>query len=124
VIVVASVSCIYGLGNPGGLRERSLRLGRGQEIERDEHLLRRLVDMQYSATTTNSARHVPRARRRRSRSSRPTRRGAIRVEFFGDEIERSPDRPGDRQTIEGSWTRLHLPGDALRHRRQQKLERA
>jgi excinuclease ABC subunit B len=57
VVVVATVSCIYGLGTPQEYVDRSVRLRVGQQIER-ETILRRLVDVQYP-------RHVPGARRHR-----------------------------------------------------------
>ncbi len=63
VVVVATVSCIYGLGTPQEYVDRSLRLRVGQTIERD-WILRRLVDVQYTPQrSVLHPRHVPRPRR-------------------------------------------------------------
>jgi excinuclease ABC subunit B len=51
VIIVASVSCIYGLGSPRSTYDRMLRLSRGEEHDRDELLLRKLSTSSTSATT-------------------------------------------------------------------------
>jgi excinuclease ABC subunit B len=88
VIIVASVSCIYGLGSPSEYREHVLSLRVGMEKERNE-VLRRLVDMQYDRNDINFTRGTFRVRGDVveifpvSRSEQ-----AVRVEFFGDEIER------------------------------------
>ncbi|WP_139491225.1 excinuclease ABC subunit UvrB [Brevibacillus dissolubilis] len=88
VIIVASVSCIYGLGSPIEYRELVLSLRTGQERSRDE-VLHRLVDIQYNRNDINFTRGTFRVRGDvveifpASRSEQ-----AIRVEFFGDEIER------------------------------------
>ena len=62
VIVVASVSCIFGLGSPETYEMNMQILRRGEEIDRDA-LLRKLVSIQYTRNDIASARHVPRARR-------------------------------------------------------------
>ena len=63
VIVVASVSCIYGLGSPETYEMNMQILKRGEEIDRDA-LLRKLVSIQYTRNDTRAlARHLPRARR-------------------------------------------------------------
>ncbi|WP_134683548.1 excinuclease ABC subunit UvrB [Brevibacillus migulae] len=88
VIIVASVSCIYGLGSPEEYRELLLSLRVGMEKGRDE-VLHRLVDIQYNRNDLNFTRGTFRVRGDvleifpASQSER-----AIRVEFFGDEIER------------------------------------
>ncbi|MER2132063.1 MAG: excinuclease ABC subunit UvrB [Carnobacterium inhibens] len=88
VIVVASVSCIYGLVNPEDYRDHVLSLRVGAEINRDE-MLRRLVDMQFERNDIDFQRGRFRVRGDvveiflASRDSE-----AIRVEFFGDEIDR------------------------------------
>ena len=65
VIIVASVSCIYGLGSPEAYYGMLLPLERGQRINRDE-ILRKLVEIQYERNDHDfGARHVPRPRRRR-----------------------------------------------------------
>jgi excinuclease ABC subunit B len=88
VIIVASVSCIYGLGSPEEYRELLLSLRKGMEKGRDE-VLHKLVDIQYDRNDINFTRGTFRVRGDVveifpvSRSEQ-----AIRVEFFGDEIER------------------------------------
>lgn len=88
VIVVASVSCIYGLVNPEDYRDHVLSLRVGAEMNRDE-MLRRLVDMQFERNDIDFQRGRFRVRGDvveiflASRDSE-----AIRVEFFGDEIDR------------------------------------
>lgn len=88
VLIVASVSCIYGLGNPEEYREMVLSLRTGMEIERNQ-LLRRLVDIQYERNDMNFVRGKFRVRGDVVEifpASRDER--CIRVEFFGDEIDR------------------------------------
>ena len=88
VIVVASVSCIYGLGSPEEYREQTLSLRVGQMIER-EAVLRRLIDIQYDRNDLNFIRGTFRVRGDVLEIF-PASYGesAIRVELFGDEIER------------------------------------
>ncbi|MGI6188830.1 MAG: excinuclease ABC subunit UvrB [Clostridiales bacterium] len=88
VIIVASVSCIYGLGNPAEYRELTLSLRPGMTRDMDE-VLRKLVDIQYQRNDINFVRGTFRVRGDvleifpASSSER-----AVRVEFFGDEIDR------------------------------------
>ena len=88
VIIVASVSCIYGLGSPEEYREQTLSLRVGLEYDRDE-ILRKLVDIQYERNDVNFHRGTFRVRGDSieilpaSASER-----AIRVEMFGDEVDR------------------------------------
>lgn len=88
VIIVASVSCIYGLGSPSEYRDLVLSLRVGMERDRNE-ILRKLVDIQYERNDINFTRGTFRVRGDVieifpvSRSEQ-----AVRVEFFGDEIER------------------------------------
>ena len=71
VIVVASVSCIYGMGSPQKYNEQMLLIKPGEMIDRDG-TLRKLVDMQYSRNDQALGRgHVPGPRARRSRCSPP-----------------------------------------------------
>lgn len=88
VIIVASVSAIYGLGSPEEYRDLSLRLRMGQEYERDR-ILRKLVDIQYSRNEMDFRRGTFRVRGDVIEIF-PVYEGehAIRVELFGDEIER------------------------------------
>ena len=88
VIIVASVSCIYGLGSPEQYRDQTLSLRVGLEYDRDE-ILRKLVDIQYERNDVNFHRGTFRVRGDSieilpaSASER-----AIRVEMFGDEVDR------------------------------------
>lgn len=88
VIIVASVSCIYGLGSPEEYRELVVSLRVGMEIERD-HLLRRLVDIQYERSDIDFRRGTFRVRGDVVEIFPASRdEHCIRIEFFGDEIER------------------------------------
>ncbi|WP_155335519.1 excinuclease ABC subunit UvrB [Acrocarpospora corrugata] len=86
-IVVASVSCIYGLGTPQEYVDRMLRLKVGQEIERDR-LLRRLVDMQYARNDLAFTRGTFRVRGDTIEIIPMYEELAVRIEMFGDEIEK------------------------------------
>lgn len=88
VIIVASVSCIYGLGNPEEYRELVLSLRTGVERSRDD-VLRKLIDIQYERNDINFHRGTFRVRGDVVEIFPASRdEQAIRVEFFGDEIER------------------------------------
>src|SRR3954451_8554909 len=87
VIVVASVSCIYGLGTPQEYVDRMARLTVGDEIERDE-LLRRFVQMQYTRNDLAFTRGTFRVRGDTVEIIPVYEELAVRIEFFGDEIER------------------------------------
>jgi excinuclease ABC subunit B len=88
VIIVASVSCIYGLGSPEEYRDLVVSLRTGMETSRDD-VLRKLVSIQYDRNDMNFVRGTFRVRGDvleifpASRSEQ-----AVRVEFFGDEIDR------------------------------------
>ncbi|GHH62007.1 UvrABC system protein B [Streptosporangium violaceochromogenes] len=86
-IVVASVSCIYGLGTPQEYVDRMARLKVGQEIERDR-LLRRLVDMQYTRNDLAFTRGTFRVRGDTIEIIPKYEELAVRIEMFGDEIEK------------------------------------
>lgn len=88
VIIVASVSCIYGLGSPEEYREMVVSIRVGMEIERNQ-LLRKLVDIQYERNDMNFTRGTFRVRGDVVEVFPASRDGqCIRVEFFGDEIDR------------------------------------
>ena len=88
VIIIASVSCIYGLGSPEEYREMVLSLRMGMEIERNQ-LLRRLVDIQYERNDINFQRGTFRVRGDVVEIFPASRdEHCIRVELFGDEIDR------------------------------------
>ncbi|HEV7209267.1 MAG TPA: excinuclease ABC subunit UvrB [Mycobacteriales bacterium] len=86
VIVVASVSCIYGLGTPQEYVDRMVRLNVGEMVERDA-LLRRLVDIQYTRNDLAFTRGTFRVRGDTVEVFPVYEELAVRVEFFGDEIE-------------------------------------
>ncbi|WP_307849724.1 excinuclease ABC subunit UvrB [Qaidamihabitans albus] len=87
VIVVASVSCIYGLGTPQSYLDRSARLAVGDEVDRDG-FLRALVDVQYARNDLAFARGTFRVRGDTVEIIPAYEELAIRVEFFGDEIDK------------------------------------
>ena len=88
VIIVASVSCIYGLGSPEEDEDLSVSLREGMTIERDE-LLRRLVDIQYTRNDFEAERGTFRVRGEVVEIlPAASQDRALRIEFFGDEIER------------------------------------
>ena len=88
VIVIASVSCIYGLGEPENFEQMMVSLRPGMEKDRDE-VLRQLIDIQYDRNDMDFKRGTFRVRGDTIEVV-PADRGdtAIRVEFFGDEIDR------------------------------------
>jgi len=87
VIVVSTVSCIYGLGTPQEYVDRMLRLRVGQELDRDS-VLRRLVEIQYTRNDLAFTRGTFRVRGDTLEIFPVYEEHAVRVEFFGDEIER------------------------------------
>ena len=88
VIIVASVSCIYSLGNPIDYRNMVISLRTGMQKDRDE-LIRKLVDLQYERNDINFVRNKFRVRGDTVEIYPANAyENAIRVEFFGDEIER------------------------------------
>ena len=88
VIVVSSVSCIYGLGSPVDYQSMTLSIRPGQERDRGE-VLRRLVDMQYSRNDMELKRGCFRVRGDTVEVIPAAEESnAIRIEFFGDEIDR------------------------------------
>jgi excinuclease ABC subunit B len=86
VIIIASVSCIYGLGSPDDYKQMVVIFTRGQEIER-EALLRSLVDILYTRNDLNFVRGTFRVRGDVIEIYPAYDDYAIRVEMFGDEIE-------------------------------------
>lgn len=88
VIIVASVSCIYGLGDPVDYENQVLSLRTGGEMDRDD-VLRKLIQIQYSRNDIDFARATFRVRGDTVEIiPAASTEKAIRVEFFGDEIER------------------------------------
>ncbi len=86
VIIVASVSCIYGLGSPSSYRNQLISLRPGMEIERTE-LLRRLTEIQYTRNDIDFDRGTFRARGDMVDIYPAGGESAVRIEMFGDEIE-------------------------------------
>jgi len=85
-LIVASVSCIYGLGSPADYMEMSLKIAVGTSIDRDV-FLRRLVDMQYRRNDLNLVRGTFRVRGDTAEFVGVDEELVHRIEFFGDEIE-------------------------------------
>ncbi len=86
VVVVATVSCIYGLGTPEEYVAQMVTLRKGDEMDRDE-LLRRFVNMQYARNDVDFHRGTFRVRGDTVEIIPMYEEHAVRVEFFGDEIE-------------------------------------
>jgi excinuclease ABC subunit B len=86
-IVVASVSCIYGLGSPEEYAKRILHVEKGTEHDQ-RAILRRLVDMQYERNDANLVRGKFRVRGDTIELHPAYEEHAVRIELFGDEIER------------------------------------
>ena len=86
-IVVASVSCIYGLGSPDEYRDRIVALNRGEDYEQ-RALLRRLVELQYSRNDVALTRGQFRVHGDTVEIHPAYEQRAVRVEFFGDTVER------------------------------------
>ena len=86
VVVVATVSCIYGLGTPEEYIEQMVTLERGQQMDRDD-LLRQFVKMQYVRNDTDFHRGTFRVRGDTVEIIPMYEELAVRIEFFGDEID-------------------------------------
>src|SRR5881396_205502 len=87
VVVVASVSCIYGIGSKEDYEAMVIPIRTGMEITR-EHFLQRLVDLQYTRNDIEFERGQFRVRGDTVELCPAGREDALRVEFFGEEIER------------------------------------
>lgn len=124
VIIIASVSCIYGLGSPEEYRELVLSLRTEMEMERN-HLLRRLVDIQYVRNDIDFQRGTFRVRGDVVEIFPASKdEHCIRVEFFGDEIERI--REVDALTGEIIGDRDHVAIFPASHfvTREEKMQKA
>ena len=124
VIIIASVSCIYGLGNPEEYREMVVSIRTGMEIERNQ-LLRKLVDVQYERNDVNFQRGTFRVRGDVVEIFPASRdEHCIRVEFFGDEIDRI--REVDALTGEILGERDHVAIFPASHfvTREEKMKKA
>lgn len=87
VLIVASVSCIYGLGNPDNYLELSLEIKKGESFKRDK-LLRRLIDMQYNRNDIDLRRGTYRVQGDTLEIVLASEDTIIRLKFFGDEVEK------------------------------------
>jgi len=87
VVIVASVSCIYGLGSPEDYRQMTVALKRGEAVDRDA-VLEQLVDIQYSRNEIEQAPGTFRVRGDTVDVYPSYSREGIRVDFFGEEVER------------------------------------
>ncbi len=87
VVIVASISCIYGLGEPGEYQSFVVRLFRGRHVNRGS-LIRQLVEMQYARNDLNLIRGTFRVRGDSLTVYPAYEDLAVRIDFFGDEIER------------------------------------
>lgn len=105
VIIVASVSCIYGLGSPSSYRNQLISLRPGMDMDRMQ-LFRKLVDIQYTRNDMDFARGSFRARGDIVDIYPAGGESAVRVEFFGDEIESIHEI--DPLTGEITGTRSHI----------------
>lgn len=124
VIIVASVSCIYGLGNPEEYRSLVLSLRVGKEMGRDE-MLRKLIDIQYERNDIDFQRGRFRVRGDVVEIFPASRdEQCVRVEFFGDEIDRI--REMDPLTGEIIADREHIAIFPASHfvTRDEKLQKA
>ncbi len=86
VVIVATVSCIFGLGSPVEFREQKLTLRVGDRVERDE-ILRRLIDIYYSRNDLELKRGHFRVRGDIIEVVPAVEEQAVRIELFGDEVE-------------------------------------
>ena len=118
---MASVSCIYSLGDPIDYRSMVISLRPGMQMERDE-LCKKLVTLQYERNDVNFVRN-------KFRVHGDTvdiylaymSELAIRVEFFGDEIDRITEfNPPDRLQAERGQACCYLPGQPLYRQRGKK----
>src|SRR5438105_1685950 len=91
VVIVASVSCIYGLGAPVDYGAVTVRLNKGERIRRDT-VLRHLVDVQYERTNSDLTRGKFRVRGDALEVQPAFEDLAVRVEVFGDDVERITER--------------------------------
>ncbi|MFH0953646.1 MAG: excinuclease ABC subunit UvrB [Verrucomicrobiota bacterium] len=86
VIIVASVSCIYGLGSPEDYREMLVSLHTGDTVDRDE-VLRKLVDIQYGRNDMERAPGTFRVRGDTLDIFPSSSKAGVRIDFFGDQVE-------------------------------------
>ena len=138
VIIVASVSCIYGLGSPDDYKAMMIALRRGQPVDRDE-LLMKLVDVQYERNDIEFARGKFRVRGDCVELWPSYEEYALRIEFWGDEVEQlSIINPTSGEVIRQEQELFIYPAkhfvmpeeriaaaiDAIKQELEERLERA
>ena len=122
-LIVASVSCIYGLGSPSDYMELSADVKIGDEIDRDE-FLRKLVDMQYRRNDLNLVRGTFRVRGDTLEFVGVDEELVHRIEFFGDEIEAiNVVNMLTGEYVESQGRAPDLPRQALHHARGEAAAR-
>ena len=118
VIIVASVSCIYGLGSPDDYKAMMVRVVKGEVIDRDDLLLQ---TRRYSVPAQRCrlrARQVSRPRRRASKFGRLTRNSPSASSYAATKsTDLAIINPASGETLRQLDRSLHLPGQALRHAR-------
>ena len=124
VIVVSSVSCIYGLGEPEDFENMMITLRVGAEMERDE-LLRRLIEIRYERNDIAFERNMFRVRGD-TVELWPAywKDTAVRVEFFGDEIDRISEINGVTGTVVRRITNIPVWPASHYVTSREKMERA
>jgi excinuclease ABC subunit B len=123
VLIVASVSCIYGLGSPEEYGEVVLTLKQG-ELRRRDKILRHLADIQYERNDTNFVRGKFRVRGDVLEIFPSYEDLAVRIEFFGDEIERMVEIDPLTGEILGQRQRLDIYPAKHWVTTQERLQRA
>ena len=117
IIVVASVSCIYGLGSPDEYKDQLLVVRPGEEHDQ-RAILGKLVDMQYERNDMNLVRGKFRVRGDTIELHPAYDETAVRIELFGDEVERiQRRRPAHRREGHRARRAHRLPRHPLRGRR-------
>ena len=128
VIVVATVSAIYGLGTPQEYVDRMVRLRVGDEVDRDT-TLRRLVQIQYARNDLSFTRGTFRVRGDTVEVFPMYEEHPVRIEFFGDEVERlddaAPDhRRGSPRTPSSVFPASHYVAGPRAHESRDQRDRA
>ena len=124
VIIVASVSCIYGIGSPETYARMTLTLRQGQQVER-QRLLRALVELQYRRNELDFSRGAFRAKGDTIEIfPAHLEDRAWRLSMFGDEVESDHRvRPADRREGWRSWSRSGSTRTATTSRRSRRCRR-
>ena len=98
VIVVASVSCIYGIGSPMDYAGMAVFVDKQKEMDRDQ-MIHDLIDIQYDRNDYELKRGTFRVRGDNLDVFPPYADNPVRVEFWGDEIEQMPSKPSKRSCV-------------------------